>query len=226
MVITYLGQEFFKVQFGDLTLAFNPISKESKLEGARFGADIALVSMRGADYDGVEQVSFAGREPFVINGPGEYEVKSIFIKGFASPGGGPNPGERASPNPDGRSDKHNNTIYTVSLENMNLCFLGALGSKELGAETKSALGDIDVLFVPIGGEEVLTSVEAAKLAVSLEPRLIIPMHYGKGVQGEAALKSFLKEIGAEGAVPQEKLTLKKKDLEGKEGEVAVLVPAS
>jgi hypothetical protein len=42
MIITYFGGEFFKVQFGDITLAFNPISKESKLKPSRFGADIVL----------------------------------------------------------------------------------------------------------------------------------------------------------------------------------------
>ena len=210
MIITYFGHEFFKIQFGNLTLATNPISKDSKLKSSRFGADIALVtSPNDPDMNGVEQVSFGEREPFVIAGPGEYEVKDVFIKGFLSMGA---------------SDGQYNTIYTVSLEGMNLCFLGALGSKEVAAETKSALGDIDILFVPIGGEDVLTSVEAAKFAVSLEPRLIIPMHYGKSA--DASLKTFLKEIGAEKTEPQEKLTLKKKDLEGKEGDVVVLASVS
>ena len=45
MVITYHGGESFKVTFGDTTVAINPISKESKLSGARFGADIAIVSL-------------------------------------------------------------------------------------------------------------------------------------------------------------------------------------
>ena len=44
MIITYQGAEFFKVQFGDTTLAFNPISKESKLKPTRFFADIASVT--------------------------------------------------------------------------------------------------------------------------------------------------------------------------------------
>ena len=208
MVITYYGHEFFKVQFGDTTLAFNPISKDSKLKTSRFGADIALISMNDKDMNGKDMVNFGEREAFVIDSPGEYEVKGVFIKGFLSNG----------KNSKGFLD----TIYTVNLEGMNICFLGALSTKEIGADTKSALGDIDILFVPIGGGEVLGASEAYKLAVSLGARLIIPMHFVGGKEGDTAVKAFLKEGGKGNAATEDKLTLKKKDLEGKEGEIVVL----
>ncbi|MSR71360.1 MAG: hypothetical protein EXS50_01635 [Candidatus Taylorbacteria bacterium] len=203
MIITYLGGEFFKVGFGDTTLAFNPISKDSKLKSSRFGADIALVTTNHSDFNGIDQVTHGGKTPFSINGPGEYETRGVFIKGFLSKSkyGG---------------EEHINTIYMVSLEGMNLCFLGALGSTEMKNETKEALGEIDVLFTPAGGEGALGSAEAYKFAVSLEPKLIIPMLYD-----EASLKAFLKEAG-EKISPVDKLTLKKKDLEGKEGDIIVL----
>jgi hypothetical protein len=60
---------------------------------------------------------------------------------------------------------------------------------------------------------------AAKLASSLEPKLIIPMDYD-----DKTLKVFLKEIGEEKAEVVEKLTLKRKDLDNKEGEVLILQP--
>ena len=104
---------------------------------------------------------------------------------------------------------------------MNVCFLGALGLKELSEEVKEAFEDIDVLIVPIGGDGVLTPAEAQKIAVDIEPKIIIPMHYGE-VGDKNALKVFLKEADAEKAEVMDKLTLKKKDLEGKEGEVIVL----
>ena len=206
MIITYHGSEFFKVQFGETVLAFNPISKESKLPQTRFGADIALVSLNTRDYNGIEQVTHGDRTPFAIVGPGEYEVKGVFIKGVPSKSleGG---------------EERINTIYSVTLENMNLCFLGALGA-ELSSDAKGAIDDIDILFVPIGGDGVLSPAEAYKLAVALEPKLIIPMHYGEA--GSKELKTFLKEAGEEGVKPVDKLTLKKKDLEGKEAEVVVL----
>ena len=193
MIITYFGAEFFKVQFGDTTLAFNPISKESKLKSSRFGADIVLSTAYHEDFNGVDQVSHGDKTPFVISGPGEYEVKEVFIKGL--------PSESKY----GGKDLIN-TIYTVSLENMNICFLGAINTPELKNETIEALDEIDILFVPIGGEGVLDPVKAYKLAISLEPKIIIPMHFGDiGVRD--ALKVFLKEAG-ENPKAETKLTLK------------------
>ena len=211
MIITYYGGEFFKVQFGDTTLAFNPISKDSKLKSSRFGTDIVLSTTYHTDFNGIEQVSHGDKTPFVISGPGEYEVKEVFIKGL--------PSESKYGVKEGGADLVN-TIYTVSLENMNICFLGAINNSELKAETVEALDEIDILFVPIGGEGVLDPVKAYKLAISLEPKIIIPMHYGDiGVKD--ALKVFLKEAG-ENPKAEAKLTLKKKDLEGKEGDILLL----
>ena len=68
-------------------------------------------------------------------------------------------------------------------------------------------------------------MKANKLAVTLEPKIIIPMHYGE-VGIDNALKKFIKEAGEEGVKPIDKLTLKKKDLEGKEGEVVILSVAN
>lgn len=209
MIITFHGGEFFKIQFGDIILATNPISRDSKLKGARFGADISLVSLNNKDMNGVEQLSFGDRQPVVISGPGEYETKGIFIKGWAS-----------SSSYGGK--KSINTIYRILMENMNICFLGALEDEKSisPAMLESMEEDIDILFVPIGGDGVLNPDLAYKLAVKLEPKLIIPMHFGD-VGEKDALKKFLKEAG-EDVKPVDKLTLKKKDLEGKEGDVAVL----
>ena len=91
---------------------------------------------------------------------------------------------------------------------------------------KEELDGIDVLFLPIGSEGVLTPSAANKLAIALEPRLIIPIHFS-GLGDKNALKQFLKESGEEATSAGrwlDKLTLKKKDLDGKEGEVAVLNP--
>jgi len=208
MIITHYGGEFFKIQFGEATLALNPVSKDSKLKSSRFGADIALVSLNNPDFNGVDQIGFGEKTPFIISGPGEYEIKGIFIKGFLS-------------NSKYGGENRINTIYSISLENMNLCFLGAIGTSELPAEIKEELGDIDIVFLPIGGEGVLTAAEANKLATALEPKMIIPMHFD-GVGDKKALTTFLKESGAEDVKPIDKLTIKKKDLEGKEGEVVVL----
>ncbi len=203
MVISYLGGECFKVSQGDLTLAFNPPGKGSKLTSAKFGADIALISLDHEDFNGTENASFGEREPFVIKGPGEYEVKGVAVRGWGTPtsyGG----------------KETINTIYSVSLEGMHMVFMGALGTGELPAAAKQELDDIDILFVPVGGDDVLDHAAANKLAVALEPKAVVPMHYDVG-----SLKAYLKEAGKT-VESQDKLTVKKKDLDGKEGEIVVL----
>jgi hypothetical protein len=211
MIITYQGVEFFKVQFGDIVLALNPISKDSKEKGARFGADIAFVTANHPDFNGIDQVSHGEKKPFVVSGPGEYETKGVFITGFLTESeyGG---------------KKLINTIYQISLEGMNICFLGAISTSTLNNDIIESLNEIDVLFVPVGGEGVLDPAKAYKLAVSLEPKIIIPMHYGS-VGTKDALAKFLKEGGVSGG-GIDKLTLKKKDLEGREGDIVVLDPQS
>jgi L-ascorbate metabolism protein UlaG (beta-lactamase superfamily) len=207
MVISYMGGECFKITQGNLTLSFNPPSKDSSLKASKFGSDIVLTSLDHEDFNGVENASFGDREPFVISGPGEYEVKEVAVRGFAS--------ESAYGGEAGL-----NTIYSVLLEGMNLCFLGALNTPDIPQAAKQELDDIDILFVPIGGSGVLDHAAAYKLAVQLGPKAVIPMHYGD-IGNKDALKLFLKEAAATTA-PIEKLTVKKKDLDGKEAEIIVL----
>ncbi len=210
MIISYLGKQFFKLSFGDTVLAFNPISKDSKnpVKPSKFGADIVLGSTNHPDYNGFEMTAHGETVPFIIDGPGDYEVKGIAIKGLLSESqvGGTH---------------HVNTIYTLSFDSISICFIGALGNEKVSPDTLELLGSPDILFIPIGGNGVLTPASSAKFALTLDPKLIIPMDYGDEMTSDA-LKIFFKEIGEEKVAPVDKLTLKKKDLEGKEGEVAVL----
>ena len=213
MVITFYGLEFFKIQFGDTTVAFNPFSKESRHKNVRFGADIVLESLRHPDFNGDENMSHGGKEPFVVTGPGEYEVKGVIMRGFP-----------ATSHYDGVS--WHSTVYSITLENMNLCFFGPLDEKELSQSTNETLEEIDVLFVPAPSHEegVLDAEAAYKLAVKYEPKVIIPMHYTD--LKEDGLKTFLKEGGSENDKPREKVTLKRKDVDSMEGDVVLLKPNS
>lgn len=215
MIITYFGKQFFKIQKGEIVLAFNPVSKDSKSGVAgKFGADIALITTNHPDYNGLEQLSHGERTPFAITGPGDYEIKEIFIKGVLSEA------LLSGPAKDGVNKKYVNTIYIFSVDNINIVFLGALSNPEISKEAREIINSPDILFVPIGGksgEGMLDAKSAAKLALSLEPKMIIPMDYD-----DSTLKVFLKEIGEEKAEIVDKLTLKLKDLEGREGEVIVL----
>lgn len=188
-----------------MVLAFNPVSKNSKSGvSAHFGADIALSSTNHPDYNGLDQLTHGERAPFTITGPGDYEIKEIFIRGVKSDA------TIASKN-------YINTIYSLTVDGINVAFLGALSDPNISKEAHEVADGPDILFVPVGGGGLLDAKSAAKLASSLEPRMIIPMDYDN-----ASLKAFLKEIGDEDASVVDKLTLKRKDLDNKEGEVVVL----
>lgn len=204
MVITHHGGQCFKVSFGDITLAFDPISKKSKLTAVKFGSDVAFISMHHPDFEGAEQVAHGNKQPFVVDGPGEYEIGDVTARGYG-----------VKTTYDGL--ERYNTIYQVRLEGINIVFLGALGDPEIDPKILGELGDIDILFVPIGGGDVLGVPQASKLAVKLEAKCIIPMHYDK-----TALTAFLKEESSENGKPLDKLTIKKKDVSEMSGEVVVL----
>ena len=91
----------------------------------------------------------------------------------------------------------------------------------LSREVKEGLGEIDVLFAPIGSGEELSAADAYKLTLALEAKVVIPMDYE---QTKGSLEAFIKESG-ENAETMEKFTFKRKDLEGKEGGVVVLKSA-
>ncbi|MDP2651164.1 MAG: MBL fold metallo-hydrolase [bacterium] len=181
MIISYNGGESFKISQGDTSLAINPASKIS--------ADVTIFS-------GVKN-DISDKSGFVIDGPGEYEVKGMTIKGYLS-----------------KAASGLNTIYMINFEGLSLCFLGALSDPALGAETLEELEDIDILFAPVAS---LGPAVSYKLAVSLEPGIIIPMHYDN-----TSLAQFLKEGGEDKIESIDKLVIKKKDLEGKEGDIILL----
>lgn len=207
MIITHYGRQHFKLQVGDLTVAVNPVSKDGRGKVAKYGADITLITANHPDYNGEEQTEHGGKIPFVVKGAGEYEVQDIFIKGFST----------VTKLMDGKKEKeYQNTSYVFTIDGMRITFLGAL-SMMLAPEHKEIIDETDILFVPVGEDGfLLNAYDAHKLAVALEPKLVIPMDYN-----EQSLPVYLKEAGAEKVEPVEKLTIKKKDIEGKLGEVVL-----
>ncbi len=204
MILTYHEGACVRASAGDTTIVFGPVSKASKnFKPVNFGADVAFVSFNHADMNGAEEAGRGEKQPFVVFGPGEYEVNEITASGFAS---GSTYGSM------GRI----NTIYSVLFDGLSVLYLGALGDLDLPADVLE-MDSPDVVIIPVGGEGTLSPAEAEKLAVKLEGKIIIPILYD-----EKTLKQFLKEAGAEGVKPVEKLTIKPRDVAGKEGEVVVL----
>lgn len=212
MIITHFNKQHFKIQFGNLTIAFNPVSKDSKFATNKYGADIVLTSINHPDYNGGEMMSFGERSPFIITSPGEYESQEVFIKGF---------GTYVDLPLDAKSKdkiKFQNTSYVLEIDNMRLCFLGCL-KEELTPEQREIIDEVDILFVPVSSSDnMLRAHEANKLATKLEPKLVIPMDYD-----DDSLKLFLREAGKDIKALEkvEKLTIKRKDIEGKQGEIVL-----
>jgi L-ascorbate metabolism protein UlaG (beta-lactamase superfamily) len=216
MVITYGGKSLIKISSGDKVVAFNPYSEKDGKKTAKFGADIALVSIANKNHNAVDILTYGNKIPFVIDGPGEYEVGGVYIKGLETDRVKSTEGKKNTPG-------HNiNTAYNILLEGVHICHLGAHKNIPIEASVKEELGEIDVLFVPVGGDEVLDSKSAYKVTTFLEPRIIIPVAYSNGSKKKDSFKSFLKEVGSEDVKAVDKLVLKKKDLEAHSGDVFVL----
>ncbi|MGW4335712.1 MBL fold metallo-hydrolase [Rhodococcus koreensis] len=71
-----------------------------------------------------------------------------------------------------------NTIFAFTLDGLRICHFGDFGQAELRPDQRTALGDIDVLLLPVGGGPTIGGVAAAIIAFELAPALVIPMHYG------------------------------------------------
>ena len=129
-------------------------AKKSKLDSVRFGANVVFVSLNHPDFNGTDEMSFGTKKPFVVDGPGEYEVGEVTARGFGV--------ETIY-----EGQKKFNTIYQVTLEGINMVFLGALGDSAIDPKILGELSDIDILFVPIGGGDVLDVPQASKLATKI-----------------------------------------------------------
>src|SRR3989338_4419381 len=175
MILTFHEGACIRASAGDTTLVLGPISKQSKnFKPTNFGADVAFIPLNHLDTNGAEEAGRGEKQPFVISGPGEYEVKEITVAGFSA-------GSKYGGEP------RINTIYSVSFDGMSLLYLGALGDLDLPGDVLE-MDSPDVLIVPIGGAGSLSASEAQKLAVKLEAKIIIPVLYD-----DKSLKQFLKE---------------------------------
>lgn len=203
MILTYHTAGCIRASAGDTAIVFGPISKQSKnFKPTTFGADVAFISLNHPDTNGAEGAARGDKQPFVISGPGEYEVKDMSIAGFGTKSvyGG---------------EERINTVYSVHFDGISVLYLGALGDTKLPTELLE-MDAPDVLIIPVG-EDTLSPADAEKLAVKLEAKIVIPIFHDS-----KSLALFLKEASAEGTSPSDKLTIKPKDLAGKENEVVVL----
>jgi L-ascorbate metabolism protein UlaG (beta-lactamase superfamily) len=214
MKIAWYGQSCFKLMVktnnGEkITILIDPFSKDIGLTPPRGGADIVIVSHDHYDHNNVKTVS---GEPFIIDSPGEYDVKKVFIRGIYSFHDNSKGEERGV-----------NTISLIEAEDMKICHLGDLGQKELSDNQLEKIGEVDILMIPVGGTYTINGSEAVKIINQIEPKVVIPMHYkipGLNIKLNPVEK-FLEEIGREKETMEE-LSIQKKELTEEEMKVVVM----
>ena len=88
-----------------------------------------------------------------------------------------------------------------------------------------AIGDVDVLLVPVGGNVSLSAGKASEVISQIEPRVVIPMHYSTGRETLQmdSLDKFTKEMGLKDLTTQDKFSMKKSDL-SETTQVVILEP--
>jgi L-ascorbate metabolism protein UlaG (beta-lactamase superfamily) len=90
-----------------------------------------------------------------------------------------------------------NTILCFALNGLRVCHLGDFGQAGLRPEQQRAIGEVDVLFLPVGGGPTVGGDEAAAIVRALRPRLVVPMHYGtEAVNFLDPPDAFLEALGA------------------------------
>ena len=193
-------------------IVFDPYDESIGLKLPSMEADLVLVSHDHSDHNNAKAIK---GEPFTASSPGEYEVKGVFVKGIPS----------FHDNSEGK-ERGRNTIYIVDAEDMRLCHLGDLGQSELTSEQVDQIGQVDILFVPVGGTYTIDAKEASHIVSQIEPKIAVPMHYAlPNVKAKlAGVDQFLKTMGVKTQEPEAKISLKQKDLDGEETKVIVLQP--
>lgn len=209
MVITNNGLECFKLQYGETVVATNPPGEKSDHRSLRFGADIVLQSVRHEDFNGGNLMTAGDKDPVILHGPGEYEIGGMSINGIVSTSeyGG---------------ESHINTIYVFRFQDMDICFMGPVSSRELPPGAQEFMEEIDILFVPIGGDPTLNPADAYKLAMQIEPKIVIPTHFGS--VDDEVVKKFIDEADADDPKPTDKLTISPRDLAGREVDIEIIIP--
>ena len=166
--ITWHGQACFKIKGRAASVVVDPYESDfTGLKPLKLEADIVCVTHSHQDHNNTKAVKTSeGQDPFIISGPGEFEKMGINIVGVAS----------FHDNSQGQ-ERGKNTIYNISVDEVNVVHLGDLGQKKLTQEQVEQLSSCDVLLIPTGGTFTIEAKDAPDIIAQLEPKIVIPMHY-------------------------------------------------
>lgn len=190
----------------------DPYDKSSGLKVPNFESDIITVSHDHYDHNNTKALR---GKPFIVDVPGEYDVKGVLIQGISSFHDDKSGAERGE-----------NIIYRIEMDDIAVAHLGDLGHA-LTDEQLDALDGVDILLIPVGGKFTIDAKKAVEVVSQIEPRIVIPMHYKvKGLKEPLDdVDKFVKELGIN-PTNEEKLKINKRDLPQDGMELVVLKPAN
>ncbi|MBD3238685.1 MAG: MBL fold metallo-hydrolase [Candidatus Moranbacteria bacterium] len=215
MIINYIGHACFKIQTqpnpvqskNKLIIYFDPFDKSVGLNPPSGKADLVLSSHDHFDHNNTQNFESGF---FFVNNPGEYSYQGVNIKGILSYHDQEKGAQRGL-----------NTIFVVESEKIKICHLGDLGH-ELSQNQLDQIGAIDILMIPVGGKFTISGKQAARIAKSIEPAFILPMHFqtpSLSISGLEPKESFYKELGLEPKQKVDKLKITSSSINHDEIEV-------
>lgn len=193
MRIRWYGQSAFLIR-GDHAIFIDPFGAMEGLaeRGIQFDyppiedvqADLLLVTHEHGDHNEVEVV---GGSPLILRATaGTFDSPAGTVIGVASEHDDSAGVERGP-----------NTIFCFTLDELRLCHFGDFGQADLRVEQARAIGEVDVVFLPVGGGPTIGGEQAAAISRKLGPRLVVPMHYRTdAVNFLDPPDSFLAALGA------------------------------
>ncbi|MFH0814494.1 MAG: MBL fold metallo-hydrolase [Candidatus Falkowbacteria bacterium] len=216
MTIQWLGHSCFKLSTktgnNEVIVVTDPYSNDIGFRFPKTSADIVTISHDHFDHNNYQEIKGNLEEaPFIIKEAGEYETKGVFVQSIETFHDDKSGVERGK-----------NLAFLIHIEDATVLHLGDLGH-ELSNEQVEAIGDVDILLIPVGGKYTINAKIAVDVVKAIEPRIVIPMHYkipGLKVEIESA-DAFLKNFGSK-VETMKKLKVAKKDLMAEETKVVVL----
>lgn len=184
MEITWYGHSCFRLtERSGTTVVCDPFdSQHVGYPPLKIKADIVTVSHQSPSHGYLKAVK---GEPYIISGPGEFEIGGVFITGVRTNGRGKK--DAALPE---------NTLYLIDYNGINLVHVGDLNVTPSQSEVEE-LGPVHIALVPVGGGSGLNASKAAEVIRLLDPYIVIPMHYATPTCKIKldGINKFLKEMG-------------------------------
>ena len=194
MDLIWLGHASFRLHSQGMVVVTDPFPEVLGLRIDGRPADIVTVSNTHPNHSAADTVP---GEPRVFRAPGEYEFNHVMVRGVMTP------------LPDGSPHEHRNVAYAIEMDGISVCHLGDL-TRPLTTRQMEELKPVDVALVPAGGQCTLSLDQALQTIQDLDPKVVIPMHYGHGQEGVElnGVEQFLRRMGLEDETqPQPRLVV-------------------